>query len=238
VRLQRWIGLVALGFAATAGAQTVQVMSAADSAALRLVERAALSYASARTLQASFTQTLTNPRTGAVYRATGQFFQHGTTKFAFRFTEPVGDQVVADGETIWLYLPSSAPGQALKLPRAVGAGLDLASSILRDPANRYQIKAMGPAEIDDRATEGVELTARAAGGTFTKAIVWIDPVQALIRRAVITEAAGMERRIDFTEIRVGAGLPGDAFVFTPPPGVRVIDQAALFGGSVPATKVP
>ena len=233
-------GLVAVAaWLTTAGAQSApQVMTAADSAALRLVERTSLAYASPRTLQASFAQTLSNPRTGSVYRANGTFVQAGTERFAFRFTDPVGDAIVADGESVWLYLPSSAPGQALKVPRAVGAGLDLASAILRDPGTRYRVRAMGSAEVDGRATEGVELTARTAGGMFTKAVVWIDPAQLVIRRTVISETAGMERQMDFTAVRVGGTVPADAFVFTPPAGVRVIDQALLFGGPPAATKVP
>ncbi len=208
-------------------------MSPADTAALRLVERATAAYGSARTLQATFAQTLSNPRTAAVYRAAGTFFQHGTAQFAFRFTEPAGDQVVADGEVLWLYLPSSAPGQVLKVPRALGAGLDIASELLRDPATRYRVRALGDETIDGRATESIELTPRTTGGMFTKAVLWIDPAQALVRRVAITEAAGMERRIEFTAIRIGAALPADAFAFSPPAGVRVIDQQALLGGSVP-----
>ena len=98
------------------------------------------------------------------------------------------------------------------------------------------MRAVESVEVDGRTAHGVELTPRVAGGAFAKATLWIDPAQALVRRAVINEAAGMERTIHFTSMRVGVSLPADAFVFTPPPGVRVIDQAALLGGSVPARK--
>ncbi|MEX2182737.1 MAG: outer membrane lipoprotein carrier protein LolA [Gemmatimonadaceae bacterium] len=229
--------LIGLALASTAvgaqGAPAASPMSAADSVALRLVERAAVAYASARTLQATFQQTLMNPRTGTEYRASGEFLQRGTTHFAFRFSDPVGDRIVADAAALWLYLPSNAPGQALKLSRAAGAGLDIASEVLRDPATRYRVRAVSPAELDGHPTQGIELVPRVGGGAFTKATLWIDPAQALVRRAIITEATGMQRTILFTAIRVGAALPADAFVFTPPEGVRVIDQAALFGGSAP-----
>jgi outer membrane lipoprotein carrier protein len=220
-----------------ASAVTAQSSPSADSAALRLVERAADAYSSARTLRATFEQTLRNPRTGTEYRAAGEFLQRGTTHFAFKFTDPEGDRIVADGDVLWLYLPSNAPGQALKVPRAAGAGLDIASELLRDPAARYRVRAVESAEVDGRTAHGVELIPRVAGGAFARATLWIDPVQALVRRAVISEAAGMERTIHFTSMRVGGTLPADAFVFTPPPGVRVIDQAALLGGSVP-TRTP
>jgi outer membrane lipoprotein carrier protein len=208
-------------------------MTAADTTALLLVERAALAYGSTRTLQAHFSQTLTNPRNGSVQFARGEFFQHGPTKFAFKFTEPAADRIIADGEMIWLYLPSSAPGQALKVPRAAGAGLDLASSILRTPRDRYRVRALPDTVAEGRAVRRLTLTPTAADAPFRTAELWIDPTDALIRRAVLAEPLGMVRTIDFTRVRVGEPLPADAFVFVAPEGVRIIDQAALLGGSVP-----
>jgi len=212
-------------------------MNAADTTALLLVERAAAAYASARTLQAHFAQTLTNPRTGSVQSARGEFFQHGPTKFAFKFTEPAADRIIADGETIWLYLPSQAPGQALKVPRAAGAGLDLAASILRTPRDRYRVRALPDTTTEGRAVRRLTLTPLTPDAPFRTAELWIDATDALIRRAVLAEPLGLVRTIDFTRVRVGDALPTDAFVFVAPEGVRIIDQAALLGGSAP-TKRP
>lgn len=219
---------------AAAAAQTA--VTAADTAALLLVERAAASYASARTLQAHFAQTLTNPRNGTVQVARGEFYQQGATKFAFKFTEPAADRIIADGETIWLYLPSSAPGQALKVPRAAGAGLDLAASILRTPRDRYRVRALGDTISEGRTVRRLTLTPTTADAPFRTAELWLDPTDALIRRAVLAEPLGMVRTIDFTRVRVGDALPADAFVFTAPDGVRIIDQAALLGGSAPSKR--
>lgn len=208
----------------------------ADSAALALMERAAAAYSSARTLQATFEQTMLTPRTGAVQTARGEFLQRGTSQFAFNFTEPAGDRIVADGESIWLYLPSAAPGQALKVPRAAGAGLDLASSMLRSPRERYTVRALEDTIADGRTVRRLTLTPRTADAPFRTAELWIDPRDALIRHLVLVEPMGLVRTIDFARLRVGATLPDDAFVFTPPAGVRVLDQAALLGGSVPPNR--
>lgn len=214
------------------GAQAVPT-APADSVALALLERTSASYLSARTLRAEFMQTLTNPRTGNVMRARGTFMQRGTQQFAFDFREPPEDRIVADGEILWLYLPSTAKGQVLKVPRAAGAGLDLAASVLRDPRTRYRVEGGDQSTIDGRTVRAVRIAPRTNDAPFARGTLWIDTQDAIVRRAELVEHSGLVRLLDFTDVRIGVALPADAFKFTPPPGVRVIDQAAMLGGTVP-----
>lgn len=235
--------LVALALpATTAGAQGGGVrpggapvrpegLSGPDAAALKLLERAATAYQSARTLRAEFTQRLSNPRTRTDLRSRGEFFQQGASRFAFRFSEPADDRIVADGDAIWLYSPSTARGQVFKMPRAAGMGIDLTASVLREPAQRYTIAALGDTTLDGRRVRAVRLVPKAAGGTFQRATLWLDLESALVRQAEFTEASGLLRTLTFTGIRIGGSLPRGVFTFTPPPGVRVIDQAAMLGGT-------
>jgi outer membrane lipoprotein carrier protein len=205
----------------------------ADSAAVLLVERAARAYQGARTLRAEFTQTLSNPRTRTDLRSRGEFFQKGAQYFAFKFAQPPEDRIVSDGQVLWLYSPSTAKGQVFKMPRAAGAGMDLVSSVLREPSRRYTVTALADSTIDGRATRAVLLVPTAQGGMFTRATLWLDVGNALVRKVQFTEASGLVRTLTFSKIRLGSTLPRDAFVFVPPAGVRVIDQAAMLGGSVP-----
>lgn len=203
-----------------------------DSVARALVERAAATAQRAEPLRAEFTQVLTNPRTGTTLSSRGTFFQQGPTRFAFRFAEPADDRIVADGRAIWLYLPSTAKGQVLKLPTVAGAGLDLIGSLLRDPAARYVITGLGDTTSEGERRVRVSLLPKSAG-LFTRAELWLDPRTAEIRVAEFQEASGLVRRLTLARIRRGAPLPREVFVFTPPDGVRVVDQAALMGGMVP-----
>jgi outer membrane lipoprotein carrier protein len=235
---QSSVVLCAMGLAASVSLPAVAAaqVTAQDSAALALVERATAAYASARTLRAEFIQTLTNPRTGNVMRSRGEFLQRGAQQFAFRFSEPADDRIVADGDVLWIYLPSTAKGQVLKVPRAAGAGLDLAASVLRDPRTRYRVESGDESLIDGRTVRAVRLTPRTDDAPFAKATLWVDTRDALIRRAELTEQSGLVRLLDFTSVRTGVELPAGSFTFTPPPGVRVIDQAAMLGGTVPAKR--
>ena len=165
----------------------------------------------------------------------GEFLQAGASRFAFRFSDPAEDRIVADGRAVWLYLPSTLRGQAIRLPRGVGAGagLDLVASLLTDPGRRYIVRALPDTTVAGRREAQVTLEPRAAGAPFTRATLRLDAARRLILTAALREPSGLVRTLTFTNVRLGARLPADAFTFTPPAGVRVIDQAALLGGVPP-----
>jgi len=223
----------ALAIALLLGAPALaQSPSTNDAVARDLVERAAATARRTETMRADLTQVLTNPRAGTTLVSRGEFLQQGPTRFAFRFTQPAEDRIVADGRVIWLYLPSTMKGQVLKLPAVAGAGLDLIGTLLRDPATRYAITGLGDTTIEGRRLARVALLPKGSA-PFSRAELWLEPRTAEIAVAEFQEPSGLLRRITLSRIRRGGRLPTDAFVFTPPPGVRVVDQAALLGGMLP-----
>lgn len=214
---------------------TAQRESVAARPGVALLERVAAAYRGPRALRARFTQHLVSAGGGAALRSEGEFLQQGPTRFAFRFTAPPEDRIVADGEAVWIYLPSTLRGQAFRLPRGIGAGagLDLVSALLTDAGRRYVITELPDTSDGGRTWSRVALTPRAGAAPFTQAVLTIDPARAVIVAAVLTEPSGLVRTLAFTRVRLGGALPPDAFRFTPPAGVRVVDQAALLGGTPP-----
>lgn len=76
--------------------------------------RAESAYRSLTSLRAEFTQTIANPMLGDPEVSRGVLFLAKPDKFAMRFAEPAGDRLVADGEWLWIYTPSTVPGQVIK----------------------------------------------------------------------------------------------------------------------------
>src|SRR5688572_1139728 len=85
------------------------------------IDRAVAAWQAAKTVRASFEQTLTNPLTGRDVTARGEFQQQGRNRVDIRFTDPAGDRIVADGKVLWIYLPSTTPGQVIRSTLAQGA---------------------------------------------------------------------------------------------------------------------
>lgn len=191
------------------------------------LEKAVDTYASMKSVRASFEQTIENPMTGSKAVARGEIQQRKPNQLSVRFTDPAGDQIVVDGKSVWVYLPSTSPGQVIK--QSVNAGsaamLDPASELLRSPRTRYTITDGGTARLGDRATRVLTLVPKTEMG-FVKATIWIDPADGTLRQFEVVDANGLSRRVRLTNIRMNAATEASAFVFTPPAGVKVFEQPA------------
>ncbi|AHG90478.1 outer membrane lipoprotein carrier protein LolA [Gemmatirosa kalamazoonensis] len=206
--------------AATVGAQTPAAT----------IDRAARAFKQAGTVRATFEQTLNNPLTGNQSKSTGELALAQPGKLSLRFTG-VGDRVVSDGKYLWVYLPSAAPGQVLKLPATSksGVGLDVIDDLLTSPRTNYDVADGGAATIDGRATHAVILTPKREGQGITKAQVWVDDASGALRQVVLTQDTGLERTWHITSWTPNAKLAKSTFTFDVPAGARVVDQDAFRG---------
>ena len=196
-----------------------------------VVDKAVAAYGRVKTVRARFEQRLTNPLTGSTITQQGTLQQRLPNELAVTFTNPKGDRIVADGKALWVYTPSSAPGQVIKLPVGAGSagGLDLAAQFFDKPKARYTMSDAGRASIGGRATQAVNLVPRQPM-QFTRAIVWVDTADGTLRQFEVTEPSGLVRRVTLSDIKVNAAVDKGAFTFAVPKGVKVYGQEA-FGGS-------
>jgi len=214
--------LILLGCAALLG--TAGLRAQAPEAT---VQRAVTAYSRIKTIRASFTQTVTNPLTGNDVESRGEMQQRIPGRLSIEFSDPDGDRIVADGKVVWLYLPSTNPGQVIRahVGESGRASVpDVTSWFLDSPQTRYKMSGGGTATIAGRATHAVKLVSVDSTIPFKKATVWIDDDDALIRQFETTDANGLTRRITITSIQPNAKLDAGVFAFEPPKGVRVIDQ--------------
>ena len=190
------------------------------------IDRAVAAWRAAKTVRASFEQTLTNPLTGKAVTARGEYQQQGRNRIDVRFTDPAGDRIVADGRVLWIYVPSTTPGQVIRSSIAQGANsVDLTGQFLTSPKSKYDITSAGTAAVDGRPAHGLVLVPKREGAQpFTRATVWVDDRDGLIRQFEVTDANGVTRHVKLTSIRLNAPVDAAAFRFTPPSGARVVEQ--------------
>jgi outer membrane lipoprotein carrier protein len=205
-------------------------LAAQDStgSAVSPVDRAAQQYRAAASVHAAFEQALTGPGSPP-QMARGEYFQGSGSRFALRFADSAGDAIVNDGTSLWLYLPSSARGQVIKMKSGAGTRFDLLGELLSAPKADYTTVRVRDDAIDGHATTVYTLTPRKPDLPFTRATLWIGKSDALVWQLETVEAEGTTRRVRFTSVQMNAPLPADEFVFAVPAGVKVIDQASLFG---------
>ena len=83
---------------------------------MAVLNHAVATYAHVTTVRGTFEQSLANPFTGTTAIARGEFVQERPSRLSIRFTEPLGDRIVADGKWVWVYVPSATPGQVVRTP--------------------------------------------------------------------------------------------------------------------------
>ncbi|HTI63270.1 MAG TPA: outer membrane lipoprotein chaperone LolA [Gemmatimonadaceae bacterium] len=208
--------LLVLG-AAPLGAQSVDAT----------IDRAVAAWDKIKTVRGTFEQTVTNSLTGSSAVARGKYVQQRPNRLAIRFTQPASDAIVSDGKYVWVYLPSTAPGRVVKRPATERGStpIDLTGQFLDEPRAKYDITAAGTRTVDGHAARGLTLTPKAGvNAPFTRATVWVDDDDALIREFEETEPTGVTRHVRLTSLEPNVAVERQAFEFSVPPGAKIVDQ--------------
>jgi outer membrane lipoprotein carrier protein len=211
-------------FAAVAFVATPVASQAQNADAI--IDRAVAAYSRLNSMRAEFTQTLTNPLTGSSQTTSGVILRKKPNLLSINFES--GDRVAADGSTLWLYLPSSVPGQVVRMPYTGGnaSAVDPADQFLNSPRSRFAVKPAGTAIIGGRATHAVTLVPKRANQGFTSAKVWIDDNDSSIRQFDVETANGLKRHVVITSFTANPALSKSTFRFNVPKGAKVVDQAS------------
>ncbi len=152
-----------------------------------IVSRAALAYRSLSALRADFDQVIENQMIGNA-ESKGVLIQAGEARLSMRFSDPPGEAIVIDGRWVWVYTPSTTPGQVLRLPVPSGGpvyGYNLLAWLLDRPTERYNSSYLRADRLDNRAMDVVEMIPTVPDMPFSCATVWLDRSDGLPRRMEI-----------------------------------------------------
>jgi outer membrane lipoprotein carrier protein len=191
------------------------------------LDRAVAAWAKVKTARATFEQTVTNSLTGSSANARGEFQEQRPNKLSIRFTEPAGDRIVSDGSAVWVYLPSSAPGQVVKRSATDESAvpIDITGEFLTDPKSRYDVTAAGRETVAGHAAHALALVPKpGTKAVFERATLWVDDDDALVRQFEVVENTGITRRVRITSLEVNVPVDRTAFTFTPPAGTRIVER--------------
>lgn len=201
--------------------------TASAQSATAVLDRAVRAYENVKTLRATFSQTIDNPLLGVTVTSKGEVVQRRPSQVAVKFTDPAGDRIVADGTWVWFYLPSSTPGQVVRTRIAPGrqGSPDLTAQFLDTPKSRFEVTDLGRDTVNGRPARVLSLVPRkGVDVAFTKAVIWVDSADALIRQFELTEPSEIVRRVTIRTLTLNPTVSGSAFKFTPPSGTKVIEQ--------------
>jgi outer membrane lipoprotein carrier protein len=202
-------------FAAPASAQT-------GDQGLDIIRAAAERYRQVDALCADFRQYLVVPLLGDERTGVGRICQARPNRFAMRFSDPDGDRVVIDGESVWIFYPSLDAKQVIKMPVAQQrGGHDFHREFLEDPETKYDVSFEGDDTVDGRATYRLRLVPKQRT-SYRVAVLWIDRGTPALRQIRIEEENGTVRTITLSNIDFSSDPDGEWFRFTPPEGALII----------------
>jgi outer membrane lipoprotein carrier protein len=179
----------------------------------------------ARSGRAEFTQTVTSPpKEGQVSRekvSTGTFEFQRPGKFRFDYKKPFVQNIVADGETLWLYDADLNQVTQRKQAQALGstpAALIAAAPDLRALQADFALEAAPERD----GLQWVKATPRNKDGQLQSVQMGFqgDSLAAL----EILDSFGQRSVLKFSKVEVNPQLPSGTFVFKTPPGADVVRQ--------------
>jgi outer membrane lipoprotein carrier protein len=191
-----------------------------------LLNRARTVYEGLGSMQAQFDQTIEIPLLGRRRDGTGTWYQKGRGRFKMDFSDPAGDVIVADGNHLWLYYPSTHPGQVIRSAieaNVTGAGMvDLQGRIFQEADSAYVPVLEGSEDVTGHATWLITLTPKGES-PYQRVRVWVDQDSFLVRRFEIVEENETIRTVVLRELKPNETIPNSVFEFSPPEGTDVFE---------------
>lgn len=167
-------------------------------------------------LSARFQQQITDADGYELQNSEGLFEVSQPNNLRWVVEMPMPQQIIADGETLWIYDPDLE--QVIIQP--------FNDDIAATPAILFSgdLDQLDDAYFVTQLAEGrFELKPEQGGSLFDSMIIRFD--QAKPASITLTDTLGQTTHISFSQLELNSSLPGDQFVFQLPDGVDVINNA-------------
>lgn len=170
-----------------------------------------------KTGRASFTQTVTSPDGAKKKTSSGSFEFARPNRFRFAYSKPFEQQIVADGQKVWLYDADLNQVTVRAMNQALGA---TPAALLAGTALDKDFELAAQPDRDGLAW--VQATPRAKD-TQIQALRVGFKGKALAAMEIV-DAFGQRSLLQFADVQPNARVGDELFRFTPPAGADVITQ--------------
>jgi outer membrane lipoprotein carrier protein len=170
-------------------------------------------------LRADFVQSLYDEESRKLDESSGKVYIARPGRFRWDYTEPYLQEIVGDGEKVWIYDSELEQVTVRPLGDALGDTPVMLLSSVEPVENSFEVRAVeGP-----DGYQWAELTPR--GGdqvSFTSIRLGFD--DDTLRVMELTDAFGQLTRLRFAEVERNPDLEPGLFQFTPPEGADVFSN--------------
>ncbi|MFO1220305.1 MAG: outer membrane lipoprotein chaperone LolA [Burkholderiaceae bacterium] len=167
--------------------------------------------------RAAFTQTVTSPDGARKKQSSGRFEFARPDRFRFVYDKPFEQQIVADGQRVWLY--DVDLNQVTVRPMAGALGTTPAALLAGAAIDKeFELKAQGVSD----GLQWAQAVPRSKEGSIQAIRVGFAGTQ--LAALEIVDTFGQRSQLRFTALEPNVRFGDDAFRFVPPKGADVIQQ--------------
>ncbi len=170
------------------------------------------------TLQAKFEQTLDGGKGANPRRSSGTLVIERPGRFRWDYRTPYVQEILADGETIWMYDPDLAQVTRQSQAQALRGSPAQVLSEERPLTESFQVIDRGR----DGDLDWVELRPRDQSSQFEHIALGLDARG--LKVLDMSDKLGQHTRIELSQLKRNPKLDPGLFHFDPPPGVDVLSQ--------------
>lgn len=170
-----------------------------------------------KSARAEFTQTVTSPDGARKKVSSGRFEFLRPNRFRFVYLKPFEQQIVADGQKVWIYDADLNQATSRRLAQAIGstpAALLAGGSLEADFTLQPAPSAGG--------LDWVQATPKAKDGAFQSLRVGFRGRE--LAALEIVDGFGQRSLLQFSGFAPNVPLAAEAFRFTVPAGAEVLEQ--------------
>lgn len=193
-----------------------------------------------------FKQQATLKTLNRVQESSGKLYYKKPNKFRWQYTKPAGQEIISDGNMLWIYLPENKQAYVYELSGDKGTGNEgqIPGNFLNnlgDLGRDFQVKWGAPKERDANGNYLIELVPKrpVAGISAINLVIphdiSITPYSGFpVMASTVRDAYGNTTNIEFTDIEIlekadktirpnqTGGLPDSMFKYKPPAGTEII----------------
>jgi len=183
-------------------------------------------YQSARTLKAVFLHRYSESRNVPRVESGTVYFRQGG-QMRWEYEAPEEKLFVADGKTVWFYVPADRTVTRAKLKESADWHIPLALLVGKAKFSRVCGRVeLADARVSAAVNTALRCVPKSADSGFAEAVVEVDGAYRLVR-ILIREAGGIETEFRFGNWQENLHLADSLFRFVAPPGVAIVDESSI-----------
>ena len=173
----------------------------------------------AKTGRAAFTQMVTSPDGAKKKTSSGSFEFARPNRFRFAYAKPFEQQIIGDGQRLWLYDVDLQQATVRAMDKALGA-TPAALLAGASPDKDFELSPL-PAM---QGLEWVQATPRDKEALANLQSLRVGFRGNTLAAIELVDGFGQRSLLTFTALVINVALAPDTFRFVPPPGVEVLTQ--------------